>query len=90
MFLLSFLSFFACSPCKQLCADIAQIAEDECGYEITAEMMSDCRKQQSGKSREERQSCRLAKPNLEEWDCDNIKIYFESNNSEPDDDSAVE
>ena len=78
MFLLSFLSWFGCSPCKQLCSDIAKIAEEECGYTITREQISECRKQQGDKDKEGRQACRLAAPSIEEWDCDELKIYFEN------------
>ena len=78
MFLLSLISWFGCSPCKQLCSDIAKIAEQECGYTITREMISDCRKQQGEKDRDGRKDCRLASSSLEEWDCNELKIYFES------------
>jgi hypothetical protein len=85
MFLLSIFSWLACSPCKQLCADIAKIAEDECGYTITKEMISACKEQQSDKDKDGRKECRLAAPSLEdEWDCEELSIYFEvrTDNSE--------
>jgi hypothetical protein len=82
MFLLSIFSWLACSPCKQLCSDMAKIAEDECGYTITREMFTECKNQQSDKDKDGRKECRLAAPSLEEeWDCDELSIYFEENTS---------
>ena len=82
MFLLPLFYLFACSPCKELCSDMAKFAEDECGYTVTNEMMSECRTQQGEKTREEKQDCRQAAPALEaEWNCDELSIYFENSAS---------
>jgi hypothetical protein len=69
-----------CSPCTALCDDMAKFAEDSCGYTITADMVSECKEQQGEKTREERQDCRQVRPVLEEeWDCDELEIYFSDN-----------
>lgn len=69
-------SFLGCSPCQSLCDDMAKKAE-ECGYEVTKEMISECREQQGERTREEKQDCRAVQPKLEEaWDCDELEIYF--------------
>ena len=55
---------------------MADLAES-CGYEITSEMIKDCKQQQSGKSFSENGECRNVRPELEEeWDCDEVSVYF--------------
>ena len=66
-----------CSPCKSLCDDMAKFAEDTCGYTVTSDMVSECKETQGEKTREERQDCRQVRPVLEEeWDCEELEIYF--------------
>lgn len=75
-----------CSPCKSLCNDMAKFAEDTCGYTITADMVSECKDVQGEKTREERQDCRQVRPVLEEeWDCEELEIYFSDNSSQSND-----
>ena len=75
-----------CSPCKSLCDDMAKFAEDTCGYTITSDMVSECKEVQGEKTREERQDCRQVRPVLEdEWDCEELEIYFSDNNSQSND-----
>ena len=82
------LSYMGCSPCKLLCSDMADLAES-CGYEITTEMMQECRDQQSGKSLAERGDCRAVRPSLEEeWDCDEVAAYFDDSSPPSSDDSG--
>ena len=83
-FLLLF-SFFACNQCKRLCSDMADLAES-CGYEVTPEMLKDCRAQQSGKNLSENGECRTVRPSLEEeWDCDEVTVYFNDSSNSSDD-----
>ena len=75
-----------CSPCKSLCDDMAKFAEDTCGYTITSDMVSECKEVQGEKTREERQDCRQVRPVLEEeWDCEELEIYFSDSTSQDDD-----
>lgn len=75
-----------CSPCKSLCDDMAKFAEDTCGYTITSDMVSECKEEQGEKTREERQDCRQVRPVLEEeWDCEELEIYFSDNTSQSND-----
>ena len=77
--MLIFLSLFACSPCKQLCDDMADYAENTCGYTVTDNMMEECKTAQGEKTREDRQDCRQVQSHLEEeWDCAELDIYFRS------------
>ena len=80
------LGMFGCSPCKSLCDDMAKFAEDTCGYTVTSEMVSECKDVQGEKTREDRQDCRQVRPVLEEeWDCEELEIYFSDNSSQNDD-----
>ena len=75
-----------CSPCKSLCDDMAKFAEDTCGYTITSDMVSECKDEQGEKTREDRQDCRQVRPVLEEeWDCEELEIYFSDNTSQSND-----
>jgi len=78
-------SFFACNQCKRLCSDMADLAES-CGYEVTPDMLKDCREQQAGKSFSENGECRTVRPALEEeWDCDEVAVYFDGSAVSSDD-----
>ena len=49
-------------------------------------MVSECKDVQGEKTREERQDCRQVRPVLEEeWDCEELEIYFSDSNSQNDD-----
>ena len=77
--MLIFLSLFACSPCKQLCDDMANYAENTCGYTVTDNMMEECKVAQGEKNREDQQDCRQVQSDIEEkWDCEELDIYFSS------------
>ena len=79
-----------CSPCQSLCNDMAKFAEDSCGYTITSDMLSECKEQQGEKTREERQDCRQVRPVLEEeWDCEELEIYFSDNSGSETDDTTA-
>jgi hypothetical protein len=55
---------------------MADLAES-CGYEITSAMIKDCKEQQSKKTFSESGECRSVRPELEEeWDCDEVAVYF--------------
>jgi hypothetical protein len=82
MHFLFLFSYFACSPCKTLCSDMADLARD-CGYEISVDMVFECRKQQSRKSISERGECRTVRPSLEEeWDCEELAVYFDASSDD--------
>ena len=79
-----------CSPCKSLCNDMAKFAEDSCGYTITSDMLAECKEEQGEKTREERQDCRQVRPVLEEeWDCEELEIYFSDNSGSETDDTTA-
>ena len=74
-------SMFACAPCQSLCDEMADLAE-ACDYEVTKEMIAECKTQQADSTREDNQDCRAVAPKLEEaWDCDELEIYFSNSGS---------
>ena len=88
MSLLFFFAHFACNQCKQLCNDMAALAES-CDYEVTSEMIRACKEQQSGKSFAEKGECRTVRPALEEeWDCDELAVSFNESSSTASDESG--
>ena len=68
----------ACNnPCQQICYNIRDFAED-CGEPFSDQDISECIQNQGKKTREEKQSCSVAGPQLEEeWTCDNLEVYFD-------------
>ena len=85
MYFLFLFKILACSPCKSLCSDMADLARS-CGYDITPDMVIECRQQQSGKSISERGECRTVRPSLEEeWDCNELAVYFDAPDAASDD-----
>ena len=81
-------TFLGCTTCQSLCDDMADLAE-ECGYEVTKEMIASCKEQQADSTREDNQDCRAVQPKLRQaWNCDELEIYFgngDSSNTNSDD-----
>ena len=71
-----------CTTCQSLCNDMADLAE-ECGYEVTNEMIASCKEQQADSTREDNQDCRAVQPKLRQaWNCDELEIYFGNTTSD--------
>ncbi len=70
----------ACNnACQAICADMANVAEDECGYTVPDDQMKTCVERQNEAEPEERQACREfgdEETILEEWGCDELADYF--------------
>ena len=95
MFGLSILSLvvileMGCSPCKSLCDDMADFASsDECNFTVTTDMIAECKEEQGEKTKEDRQDCRQVRPTLEEeWDCEELEIYFSDDGTQVDDSNS--
>jgi hypothetical protein len=67
------------NPCQKLCLDIRDYAEDECGITVPEEQVKTCLKTQRQVEREQARSCQDVLPSLQdEWECDDIEVYFQS------------
>ena len=65
------------NSCQQICLDMESFAE-ECGYQFTDEMKSECMQNQGKKTGEEKSACRDALPVLTtEWTCEDLEVYFD-------------
>ena len=68
------------NACQQLCADIAQFAEDECGYTLASGELRECISDHSfgGASEDQREICQEFGDQLdEEWTCEDLELYFQ-------------
>jgi hypothetical protein len=77
------------NPCQNLCLDIRDFAEEECGITVPEEQVKSCLKTQRQIEREQAQSCMTAAPSLEEeWECDDVEVYFRTEASSGDADTG--
>lgn len=79
-----FLALTACrNDCQQLCLDMADYAE-ECGHEFPKDQVKSCLDNNANKNLNDaaKDSCTNELPYLrEEWTCDDIGLYFDSEGS---------
>ncbi len=71
----------ACNnPCQDICAVMADYAEDECGMSVSSDQVSECEARQDKElTDEQRQSCvdaRDADGLAEWWTCDDLAANF--------------
>ena len=78
-----FIMLMGCrNPCQKLCLDIRDYAQDECGITVPEDQVKACLKEQRQVEREQAESCMIAAPSLqEEWECDDIEVYFNAQSS---------
>lgn len=78
LIVMTFLFAQACAnPCQEICVDMQSFAKD-CGTPFTNEEMTECLQNQGKKTKEEKDYCAEARPQLEEkWTCDNLEVFFD-------------
>lgn len=72
--LVALLGLFGCNPCRSLCDDVADYAE-ECGYEVTGDAVSECKEQLADADETTRDQCATyddADELREWWTCDDL------------------
>lgn len=78
--LLSLTAALGCrNPCQQLCTDIRDYAEDECGLQFTNDEVKACiaDHKRSEVDRGTRQTCDQGLETLQnEWTCEDLQDYF--------------